>query len=557
MQDWSAVYIIVGGGTAGCVLAARLTEDPTVSVIVLEDGPDARPLLMDMPAGLSAHYNNGQYHWPYRSEPEPFAAKKTQPYKMGRVLGGSSAINGLVWVRGHPRDFDDWAAAGATGWDWASIEPYFRRIEVFEDRDDPWMGQNGPIPVTRGRPERQVLSKAFLTAAQEAGESINLNYNSGGQEEFCALHQNTRASERGDVRRGYLDPVRWRKNLTVLTGHRVEGLCFEGPTCTGVEATCEGWTNLFSAHREVLLCAGAVASPQLLEVSGVDHPEILRQAAIVPRQVLPGVGEHHHTHPTIAKTFESAGSYLILRATGGLGKIVAGLQWFLSRTGTAATNHFEAGAFLRAFPDSDRPDCQLTFLPLALSGTTDAATMHGYQVYVELISCRSRGRSRVVSPDISVQPCFRFNFLQDDRDMAVYRASVAMIRKIVSQPAMASLTKRETVPGSDVRSADALDRWIRNCAGLSHHLVGSCRMGQRPESGDVVGPDLRVHGINRLRVIDASVMPTVTTGNTHAATIVIAEKGADRDAHPAIMKNQTRNQPVRRDVSRYGAPNDA
>ncbi|WP_371229000.1 GMC family oxidoreductase [Roseovarius sp. 2305UL8-3] len=520
-------YIIVGGGTAGCVLAARLTEDSKTTVLMLEDGPDARPMLMNMPAGLGPLYQKGQYHWPYRSEPEPFAADKTQPYKMGRVLGGSSSINGLVWVRGHPQDYNDWADSGATEWDWASVEPYFRRIESFEDADDPRMGHAGPIPVTRGRPEKQVLSRAFLESAQEAGETINPNYNSGNQDGFCVLHQNTRSGVRGDVRRGYLDPVRKRKNLVVLTGHTVQRLRFDGKICTGVDVRRRGGVSQFSARREVLLCAGSVASPQLLELSGIGNPDVLREVGITLRHALPGVGENFHTHPTIAMTFKCTGPYSILSATRGPGKIVAGSKWLFSRTGAAATNHFEAGAFLRAFKDSDRPDYQLTFLPLALTGTTGAEDVHGYQVYVELISCKSRGQSHIVSDDISVQPRFVFNFLQEDRDVAVYRASVAMIRKIVSQPALAKLTKGELVPGAEVTDPAALDNWIRKCAGLSHHLVGTCRMGAIDDPGAVVDPFLRVRGIEGLRVIDASVMPTVTTGNTHAATIVIAEKGAD------------------------------
>lgn len=533
MDNQISDYVIVGGGTAGCVLAARLSEDPSVSVTLVEAGPENRGLLVRMPAGLGSLYDKGALHWPYKAEAEPHAADKILPYKMGRVLGGSSAINGLVWVRGNPRDFDDWAAAGCEGWAWDDIEPCFRRIEAFEDRGDPAMGHDGPIPVRRGRAADGILSRAFLNAAVEAGHRINPNHNSGDQDGFCALHQNIRDGQRGDVYEGYLRAARRRANLSIHVGETARRLLLEGRRVVGVET--KSLTGYFRhvARREVIVSAGSVVSPQLLELSGIGDPAVLGRIGIAPRHALPGVGANFHTHPTIALTFRCSKPVSILNATRGFGKVAAGLRWMLARTGPAATNHFEAGAFLRAFPDSDRPDYQLTFLPLALGGTTGAVGAHGYQIYIELISCRSRGYCHVVSPAVEDQPRFRFNFLQDPRDIEVYKQALKTVRGLVAQPSLAALTETELVPGREICGEVGIEAWIRRCASISHHLVGSCRMGPMDDPMAVVGPDLRVHGLDGLRIVDASIMPRVTSANTHATTIVIAEKAADmiRVAH--------------------------
>lgn len=527
MDTQEADYVIIGGGTAGCVLAARLTEDPSVSVIMLETGPEHRGLFIHMPAALGMLYEKGAYHWPYRAQPEPHAAGKVLPYKMGRIVGGSSAINGMVWVRGNPRDFDGWAEQGCEGWSWRDVEPLYRRIESFEDRSDPAMGHDGPIPVRRGRPEKQRLADAFLKSAAQAGYRINPNHNSGDQEGFCALHQNTRNGCRGDVYQGYIRRIRRRPNLTILPGQTVQRILLEGARATGAEAQAKGRMARYLARCEVLLCAGAVASPQILEVSGIGDPSALGTAGIAPRHALPGVGENFHTHPTVALTFTCSKPVSILNSTRGAGKIAAGIRWLLTRTGAAATNHFEAGAFLKSHPDLDRPDIQLTFLPLALGDTTNAVAMHGFQVYIELIGCKSRGRTHAVSADVADQPEFRFNFLEDPRDLAGFRQAVATVRDLVARPALAGLTATELVPGPEVTGEARLEAWIRKCTSFSHHLAGSCKMGPIGDPMAVVGPDLKVFGLENLRVIDASVMPVVTSANTHATTIAIAEKGAD------------------------------
>lgn len=521
-----ADYVIVGGGTAGCVLASRLSENPSNSVVVLEAGPLFRGLQIQIPAAFGALYEQGRYHWHYVSEPERFAGDKKLLYKMGRLFGGSSAINGMVWVRGNPRDFDDWAEGGCPDWDYKTLEPVFRRIEAFEDTSDPAMGHEGPIPIRVGKPEAQPLAKAFLEAARQAGETINTNYNDCMQDGFCALHQNIRDGRRGDVYQGYIAPAEKRRNLRLVPDSRACRVDFSGDRATGVVAEHRG--NLVSWHalREVILCAGAVASPQLLEVSGVGDSTILKNVGIRCWHDLPGVGENFHTHPTVSLTFRCKKPVSISSAVKGGGRLVAGLQWLLNRTGPAATNHFEAGAFLRAFPDSDRPDYQLTFIPLALSDTTRPIKGHGFQVYIELINCRSRGSTHVTSIDNRDNPKFSFNFLKEQRDVDVYLSAVRKVREVVSQAAFAPYLAGEISPGESVQSDHELETWIRASTGISHHFAGSCKLGSDRDPLAVVGNDLRVHGLRNVRVVDASVMPTVVSGNTHAATIVIAENAA-------------------------------
>ena len=529
MKTQESDFIIVGGGTAGLVLASRLSEDPSISVTVLEAGPHFRGLNINIPAGIGKLYEQGRYHWPYKSAPEPFADDKELTYKMGRVVGGSSAINGMIWVRGNPLDYDDWAANGCTGWSYSDIEPLFRRIESFEDKSVPEMGHEGPISVAKGRPQDQVLSNAFMESAAVAGYRINPNHNSGDQDGFCAMHRNTGKGRRSDVFQGYIAPFKQRANLVILSGYSAQKIEFDGTAATGVLASKNGVLQRFNARREVLLSAGGIASPQLLELSGVGNTDTLTSLGITPHHHLPGVGENFHTHPTLSLTYSCTQDSSIHGSTQLLGQIRAGLEWLLHRTGPAATNHFEAGAFLRSHPEADRPDFQLTFLPLALApgGMTKSSDYHGFQVYTELVGCKSRGSTHITSTDSANQPLFNFNFLQDPRDKVILREAIRVIREVVAQAPFDEYRGQELEPGAQISSVDDIDAWMRKTVNVSHHLSGSCKMGSADDPLAVVGPDLRVHGLQRLRVIDASIAPTVPTGNTHATTIAIGEKGAD------------------------------
>lgn len=527
MEALQADYVIVGAGTAGCVLASRLSEDTTKSVLVIEAGPEYRGLNIHIPAAIGALYEGGKYHWDYKSQPEQYAGDKVLPYKMGRIVGGSSAINGLVWVRGNPKDFNDWEAEGCAGWGYASLRPIFLRVEAFKGPQITELGRDGPIPVTMARPELQPLSRAFLIAAEQAGERINHNYNGMDQDGFCALQRNTHQGRRGDVYEGYIKPVKKRPNLRILSKSAVKQVLFEGRRAIGVKIYGEGGERRALANREVVLSAGAIASPQLLEVSGVGSSSVLSQNGVEVLHSLPGVGENLHTHPTVSLAYSCLHPLSILNVTRGPGKVAAAIRWLLTRTGPAATNHFEAGAFIRARPDADRPDCFLVFLPLALSGTTGSIDAHGFQVYIDLLGCRSRGQSHIVSKDMSQQPDFTFNFLKDPSDLEAFRSSIGKVREVIAQPAFEGLVQEELRPGRDVVGQRSIDEWIRANTGISHHLVGSCKMGPSSDPAAVVGPDLKVHGLDGLRVADASIMPSITSGNTHAATIVIGEKAAE------------------------------
>ncbi|MDA0219998.1 MAG: GMC family oxidoreductase N-terminal domain-containing protein [Proteobacteria bacterium] len=527
MTDREFDYVIVGGGTAGCVLASRLSADPSVSVLVLEAGPDYRGLPIRIPAAVKALYRAGTYHWGFQSRPEAGAAGRAMPYKLGRILGGSSSINGMVWVRGNPADFDGWAAAGCTGWSWAEVEPVYRRIEAFEDPADRAMGHSGPIGITRGDTSVAPLNRAFMESAAQAGHRINPNHNGPDQLGFCAMHRNTRGGVRSDVYEGYLKPARTRANLTIRTGVQVERILVENGRATGVAFGGAGGSQEVRARREVLLCAGGLVSPQLLELSGIGDPQRLAGLGVDVIRALPGVGANLHTHPTVKLVHACTQPVSIYPWTRFPGTQIAGLTWLLRRSGPAASNHMEVGAFLKSRPECDRPDMQLTLVPIAQGGTYGAASGHGFEVYIELIGVRSRGEVHAASNNPRRPPEFTFNFLQDERDMAVMRRGTQVIRELVAQPGFAPYCGEELVPGAGVVAPEDVDAWLRGTVAVTHHIVGACRMGSADDPMAVVAPDLRVFGVEGLRVVDASIMPTVTSGNTHAPVIMIAERAAD------------------------------
>ena len=520
-------YIIAGGGTAGSVLAARLTEDPSIRVLVVEAGTGQRTLMHRIPAGVLGLYQSGRFHWDYRSEPETCAAGQAFPYKMGKGLGGSSSINALLWVRGAPAVFDGWAERGATGWSWRDIEPVYRRLERFSDASDPHMGQSGPIAVTRGRPESSVFNQAFLEAGVEAGLPLNENYNGPHQEGICVLHRNTRNGERSDVYTEYLKPALGRPNLVVRPDTLVDRLVVEQGRVAGVAVRSGGRHETIHASREVLLCAGAIGSPQLLMLSGIGDPEALTPHGIEVRHELKGVGGNFHTHPTIRCGYTSLKSDRLASWTRPPRKWLAGARWLLDRSGVASTNHMEVGGFFKSRADVPWPDIQMTFTPMLIGKTYGDVLSEGFGVYTELVGIRSRGSIRLRSADPDARPLFGFNFLAEERDRETFRTGAAIIRDIVAQPAFGALRGREIEPGPDVTSPDEIDRWMRASLAITHHLAGTCRMGAPDDPEAVVGPDLRLRGLDGLRIADNSIMPHVTNGNTHAPAVMIGEKASD------------------------------
>ncbi len=520
-------YIIAGGGTAGSVLAARLTEDPAVSVLVLEAGTARRSLMHRVPAGVLSLYQSGRYHWDYRSEPEELAAGRSYPYKMGKGLGGSSSINAMLWVRGAPGVFDSWAADGAAGWSWRDVEPLFRRMESFDDSTDPHMGISGPIAVSRGTPGSSMFNEAFLEAGVEAGLAFNDNYNGPDQEGITVLHRNTRRGERSDVWTEYLRPCLDRPNLVIRCDTPVDRLVIESDRVTGVVVRRGGRHETIHATREILLCAGAIGSPQLLMLSGIGDPAELGAHGIEVRHELAGVGANLHTHPTIRLGYTARKAERLASWTRPPKKWLAGVRWLADRKGVAATNHMDVGCFLRSGGDVPWPDIQMTFTPMLVGMTYADALADGFGVYTELVGIRSRGTVRLRSADPEALPRFSFNFLAEERDRETFRTGAGMIRDIVSQPAFDGLRGREIDPGATVTSAGDLDRWVSRNIGITHHLAGTCRMGAQDDRCSVVGPDLRVLGLDGLRIADNSIMPRVTSGNTHAPAIMIGEKAGD------------------------------
>lgn len=520
-------YIIVGGGTAGCVLAARLSEDPSLRILLLEAGPDYRGLMMRVPAAVVSLYQRGRYHWDYRSQPESHAAGQRLQYKMGRVIGGSSSINALVWVRGAPEVYDGWAEAGCAGWAWRDVEPIYRRIESFSDAADPHMGQGGPIAVTRGDPSMSVLNSAFLEASLEAGFGLTENYNGPDQEGACVLHRNTGRGERSDVYHGYLRAARSRPNLTIRCEARAERLIIEKDTVCGVEYRTRTGLQRVHAEGEVLLCAGSLASPQLLLLSGIGDPNELVLHDVDSRHELPAVGRNLHTHPTIRLSYACSRPVSLLRWTRPPLKWIAGMEWLLRRRGMAATNHLDVGLFVKTDSTLDYADAEITFAPLILgSGYADSDT-EGFDVYMELVGVRSRGRIGLASADPAAAPRFRFNFLEDKRDLRAFRRGVDIIRKIVARPAFDAWRGAELSPGAAIEGDTVIDNWLRETVNLSHHLAGSCRMGAADDAAAVVAPDLKLRGLEGLRIADNSIQPFVSNGNTHAPAILIGEKACD------------------------------
>ncbi|MBT3930644.1 MAG: choline dehydrogenase [Rhodospirillaceae bacterium] len=519
-------FIVVGAGSAGCVLANRLSADGRHRVLLLEAGGRDTSPWIHVPLGYGKHFANPKVNWMYASEPHPASGNRAIPEPRGKVLGGSSSINGLVYVRGHRADYDVWRQMGNPGWGFDDVLPYFRKSEDQQRGDDPFHGVGGPLAVSDPT-DRHALCDAFVTAAGECGYPANDDFNGPEQEGFGYLQFNLRRGRRASAATAYLKPARRRSNLTIETHAHVTRVLFEGTRATGVAYLRGGTACTAQARGEVILSGGAINSPQLLQLSGVGPPDLLRQHGIDVVHGLPGVGANLQDHYNARLVYRCSQPVTLNDVVGHPVRAVAeGLRYAFARRGFLTMGASYAAGFFRQDEASATPDIQVG---LALFSTDRAGTkLHpfsGFSLIVRLLRPESRGEVEIESADPMGSPAIRPNYLDVSRDADLLVRGMQSARLIAAAPAMQAFADGEYLPGADCASdADMLD-FVRARGGTSYHPVGTCRMGTGSDA--VVDARLRVHGLERLRVVDASIMPQIVSGNTNAPTIMIGEKAAD------------------------------
>ena len=518
-------YIVVGSGSAGAIVAARLSEDPDKRVLLLEAGPRNRSPILHVPAAARYAFNAKRFNWNYESEPEPHLNDRRLPQPRGRVLGGSSSINGLIYLRGNPLDYEGWADAGLPNWSYAQVLPYFKRLEAMQDADNEYQGRGGPVAISAPEPLNPIAA-AFLEAGRQAGYELTADINGYQQEGFGRFPMNAAGGVRSSTANAYLKPARQRRNLTVWTGALVDRLGIRKGRAETVELRRNGTATSVRAEREIVLSAGPINDPKILMLSGVGPAERLREHGIAVVHDLPGVGENLQDHAISAIQMQSTAPVSLASHLGLLAKARASWDWLLNRRGILASNHFQCGAFIRSGAGVPFPDLQLYLFPIAVDiGASDFRKDHGFQVQISPQRSRSRGWVRLRSADPDDPPRVLFNIMSHPQDWVEMRAALRLAREVLAQPAMDFCRGQEWAPGPQATEDAAIDAFLRDSIGSSYHPSGTCKMGN--DAMAVVDSECRVHGIDGLRVADSAIMPLIPSCNLNGPTMMIGERAAD------------------------------
>lgn len=522
-------YVIVGAGSAGCVLAARLTENPDVRVALLEAGGSDSSILIQMPTALSIPMNMARYNWGFESEPEPYLDNRRMDCPRGKVLGGSSSINGMVFVRGHACDINAWEEAGAGGWNYASCLPYYKKMETWIGGSDHYRGGDGPLAVCAGNDMKlNPLYERFIAAGVEAGYPATKDYNGFQQEGFGQMHMTVKNGVRWSTANAYLKPAKARPNLTIIPDTLADQLIFEGDRAIGVRYRSAGRQMKVFAGTEVILSAGSIGSPSILQRSGIGPAAVLERAGVEVRVEHPGVGENLQDHLEVYFQHRCKQPVSLNRKLGLLSKGLIGAQWIMNKSGLGATNHFESCGFIRSRAGLKSPNLQYHFLPGAMRYDGRAAFAgDGYQVHVGPNNPYSRGKLAIISADPASKPSIVFNYLQHEQDVQDWRDTIRLTREVLGQDAMIGYRGEEIQPGAACQSDEQIDSWVRENVESAYHPSCTVKMGNSDDKMAVLDEQCRVRGMQSLRVVDSSIFPSITNGNLNGPTIMVAERAAD------------------------------